>query len=81
MMWMYKVNLAPLVIRRSLFAEVGGFNVNFSCPGQPGIGLDFELSIRLWKLGRHVALYDPDFKHGIGNSKSSGGGPVHVEYS
>ena len=72
MMWMYKVNLAPLVIRRSLFAEVGGFNANFSCAGQPGIGLDFELSIRLWKLGRHVALYDPNFKHGIGNSKNSG---------
>jgi GT2 family glycosyltransferase len=72
LMWMYKVNLAPLLIPRSLFAEVGGFNLNFSCAGQPGIGLDFELSIRLWKLGRRVGLYDPKFKHGIGNSKSSG---------
>ena len=45
-MWCYKVNLAPYVVRRSLFAETGGFNTNFSCAGSPGIGLDFELSIR-----------------------------------
>ena len=62
-MFAYKVNLAPMITRRSLFAEVGGFNHNFSCPGQPGIGLDFELSIRMWRLGRSVGLYDSKFKH------------------
>ena len=71
-MWCYKVNLAPYVVRRSLFAEVGGFNTDFSCAGSPGIGLDFELSIRLWKLGWKVGLFDPAFKHAIGNSKASG---------
>ena len=71
-MWCYKVNLAPYVVRRSLFAEVGGFNTNFSCAGSPGIGLDFELSIRLWNLGWKVGLFDPGFKHAIGNSKNSG---------
>ena len=71
-MFAYKVNLAPMITRRSLFAEVGGFNHNFSCPGQPGIGLDFELSIRMWRLGRSVGLYDSKFKHGIGDSKFSG---------
>jgi hypothetical protein len=29
--------------------------LSVSCPWQLGIGLDFELSIRMWKLGRHVA--------------------------
>ena len=29
------------------------------CVGSPGIGLDFELSIRLWKLGWRVGLFDP----------------------
>ena len=71
-MFAYKVNLAPMITRRSLFAEVGGFNHNFSCPGQPGIGLDFELSIRMWRLGRSVGLYDSKFKHGVGDSKFSG---------
>jgi len=71
-MWMYKVNLAPLVVRRSLFSEAGGFNTNFSCAGNPGIGLDYELSIRFWKLGWGVGLYDPKFHHAIGNSKQSG---------
>ncbi len=71
-MWMYKVNLAPLIVRRSLFSEVGGFNTNFSCAGNPGIGLDYELSIRLWKLGWRAGLYDPKFHHAIGNSKQSG---------
>jgi len=71
-MWMYKVNLAPFIVRRSLFTEVGGFNTNFSCAGNPGIGLDYELSIRLWKLGWRVGLYDPKFHHAIGNSKQSG---------
>ena len=65
-MFAYKVNLAPMITRRSLFAEVGGFNHNFSCPGQPGIGLDFELSIRMWELGRSVGLYDAKFKHASG---------------
>jgi GT2 family glycosyltransferase len=71
-MFAYKVNLAPMLTRRSLFAELGGFNHNFSCPGQPGIGLDFELSIRMWRLGRSVGLYDSKFQHGVGDSKFSG---------
>lgn len=43
---MYKVNAAPLAVDRRVFAELGGFNQNFSCVGDSGIDFDFEYSIR-----------------------------------
>ena len=51
---MYKVNAAPLAVDRRVFAELGGFNANFSCVGDSGIDFDFEYSIRCV-----VCLYSP----------------------
>jgi hypothetical protein len=51
---MYKVNAAPLVVDRRVFAELGGFNANFSCVGDSGIDFDFEYSIRC--VSPYVAL-------------------------
>ena len=61
MMFMYKVNAAPLVLKRDAFLELGGFNRNLSCPGEPGIGFDFEYSIRLWYNNYQVALAESEF--------------------
>jgi hypothetical protein len=55
----------PLQIRQSWFAHLGNFQTNFSCPGDPGIGFDFEYSVRLWNAGAHVALWDPLWAHHI----------------
>eukprot|EP00192_Tetraselmis_astigmatica_P006614 CAMPEP_0117657112 /NCGR_PEP_ID=MMETSP0804-20121206/5159_1 /TAXON_ID=1074897 /ORGANISM="Tetraselmis astigmatica, Strain CCMP880" /LENGTH=709 /DNA_ID=CAMNT_0005463549 /DNA_START=405 /DNA_END=2531 /DNA_ORIENTATION=+ len=60
-MFMYKVNAAPLLARRQVMMQLGGLQEAFSCPGDAGIGFDFEYSIRLWAAGYQVGLYDPRF--------------------
>ena len=64
-MWIYKVNMGPLLVRRSWFEHLGQFNLNFSCPGDPGIGFDFEYSVRLWHENARVGLYDPLWTHHV----------------
>eukprot|EP00899_Mesostigma_viride_P026293 jgi/Mesvir1/6849/Mv09022-RA.1 len=54
-MFVYKVNAAPLLLRRKLFLELGMFNTKLSCPGESGIGFDYEYSIRLWYNGYQVS--------------------------
>ena len=40
------VDIGPLYARRAAFLELGGFDEGISYPGQAGLGLDFELSMR-----------------------------------
>ena len=61
MMFIYKANAAPLVLKRDVLLELGGLNKNLSCPGDPGIGFDFEYSIRLWYNNYQVALAPSEF--------------------
>lgn len=62
-MYQYKVNVGPYVVRRATFNQVGGLNANFSCPGQPGPGFDFEYAVRLWRHGHAVGLAELGFNH------------------
>lgn len=48
------VDIGPLYARRAAFLELGGFDEGISYPGQAGLGLDFELSIRAWVRGHTV---------------------------
>ena len=75
-MWAYKVNSAPLIVRADDFIRVGLFHPMFSCPGEMGIGFDFEFSIRLWKNGLGVGLYSSGFKDGLGGGGSTRSNPV-----
>lgn len=68
MMFLYKVNAAPLVLKRDVFLELGGFNKNLSCPGEPGIGFDFEYSMRLWYNNYQVALTETQFLRSHGKA-------------
>ena len=61
-MFVYKVNAAPLLVRRSTFLQLGMFDRRFSCPGGPGIGFDFEYSVRNWYNGHSVGLYTSNFQ-------------------
>ena len=74
--WAYKVNSAPLIVRTDDFIRVGLFHPMFSCPGEMGIGFDFEFSIRLWKNGLGVGLYSSGFKDGLGGGGSTRSNPV-----
>ena len=68
--WVHGVNIGPLFIRRETFHILGGFDESFSCPGEPGIGLDVELSLRVWELGKGVGVYYSGVSNGIGGRKS-----------
>ena len=64
-LWMYKVNMGPLMFRKSIFLSSGGFHDQFSCAGEMAQGFDFEISVRMWSEGFKVGLYDPKWKHRI----------------
>ncbi|KAK3233927.1 hypothetical protein CYMTET_55799 [Cymbomonas tetramitiformis] len=71
-MYMYKVNAGPLIARRDVFLSTGMFHTSFSCAGEPGIGFDYEYSIRMWNEGYRTGIYYSGFTFGIGDSGSSG---------
>ena len=47
-------DFAPLVLRAAAYADVGGVDEGAAPPGESGIMLDFELTLRLWAAGWHV---------------------------
>ena len=64
-LWMYKVNMGPMLFRKSIFLASGGFHDQFSCAGEMAQGFDFEISVRMWSDGFKVGLYDPKWLHRI----------------
>jgi len=71
-MFAYKVNMGPMLAPRRSFLASGMYNTALSCPGDPGIGFDFEYSIRMWYTGKTVGLYDSGFQQDIGDHEKSG---------
>ena len=71
-MFVYKVNMGPMMARRSVFLKLGMYHPGFSCAGDPGIGFDYEFSIRAWKFGYKVGLTVSEFKNRVGSSMKSG---------
>ena len=49
-----QVNMGPMLAPRRSFLASGMYNTALSCPGDPGIGFDFEYSIRMWYMGKSV---------------------------
>jgi glycosyltransferase involved in cell wall biosynthesis len=50
------VNIGPYLLRKSTYRELGGFDLRFSAPGEPGITFEAELCYRAWRRGYEVAL-------------------------
>lgn len=50
--------------------RAGGFDEAFSCAGEPGIQLDTELSLQLWRLGYQVGLWYSAVTNGVGGRKT-----------
>eukprot|EP00873_Tetraselmis_striata_P003378 jgi/Tetstr1/423642/TSEL_014278.t1 len=71
-MFVTLTNIGPFVIRQDLFWHTGMFNMNFSCPGDPGIGFDYEFSLRTWWKGYQVGLFKPGFVYHWGDWSKSG---------
>ena len=64
------VNIGPLLVRRAAYLRVGGFDEAFSCPGEPGIQLDTELSLQMWRHGFQVGLWYSAVSNGVGGRKT-----------
>jgi GT2 family glycosyltransferase len=64
------VNIGPLLVRRSAFLQAGGFDEAFSCAGEPGIQLDLELSLQLWRRGHQVGVWYSGASNGVGGRKT-----------
>jgi len=56
------VNIGPYLLRKSVFQELGGFDLSFSPPGEPGITFEAEYCYRAWRAGYEVALTDVPVK-------------------
>jgi hypothetical protein len=69
-MFVAGVNIGPLLVRRAAYLRVGGFDEAFSCPGEPGIQLDTELSLQMWRHGFHVGLWYSAVSNGVGGRKT-----------
>ena len=54
--FVYKLVAGPLFVRRSTWLDLGMFNMNFSCAGDPGIHFEYEYSIRTWWRDYQVRL-------------------------
>ncbi len=52
------VNIGPYLLRKGIFDELGGFDLRFSPPGEPGITFEAEFCYRAWREGYQVALTD-----------------------
>ena len=52
------VNIGPYLLRKSVYEKLGGFDLSFSPPGEPGITFEAEFCYRAWRHGHQVALTD-----------------------
>ena len=61
------LGIGPMFFRRTDFETLGGFDLQLSKPGEPGIWLDYDLCLRAWLSGRHVGIYESEaFDRNIG---------------
>lgn len=77
------VGIGPMFFRRSDFDAVGGFDLQFSRPGEPGIWLDWDICLRTWLAGRYVGVYESEpFERNIGGQGTVmfGGAKRHENY-
>lgn len=63
MMFVENVNVGPYLLRSSVYRELGGFDVSYSAPGDPGICFDSDYCYRVWRAGYQVALIDVPVKN------------------
>jgi GT2 family glycosyltransferase len=76
-MFAQTVGIGPVFFRRDTFQALGGFDLSFSQPGEPGIVLDQDICFRAWLAGYQVGLYPAaGFKRRVGGQGTEMFGPV-----
>lgn len=58
-MFVQGVSIGPIFYRREVFQALGGFTLAYSAPGEVGMLVDHELSLRAWLAGYQVAVHGP----------------------
>jgi glycosyltransferase involved in cell wall biosynthesis len=58
-MFVEGVSIGPIFYRRDAFLALGGFDLHFSRPGEPGILSDHDICLKAWLSARHVGLFGP----------------------
>lgn len=66
MAFVENVNIGPYLLRKRVFDQLGGFDLRFSPPGEPGITFESEYCYRAWDAGYQVALVDIPVKQQAG---------------
>lgn len=67
LLFVENVNIGPFLMRKSTFDALGGFDLRFSPPGEPGITFEAEFCYRAWLNGHQVALTDIPVKRESGD--------------
>jgi hypothetical protein len=75
-MFVENVNIGPYLLRKSMYAELGGFDMMFSEPGAPGICFESEICYRAWERRYQVGLIDLPVKAPIDNGYPLPGGTL-----
>lgn len=58
LMFVENVNIGPYLLRKNVYQQLGGFDLHFSAPGEPGITFESEYCYRVWRHGYQVGLTD-----------------------
>jgi hypothetical protein len=67
------VNIGPYFVRKHAYEALGGWDLTFSTPGEPGICFDSELCLRAWLHGYQVGYAFVPFKGPPGQYALDGG--------
>lgn len=76
-MFAQTIGIGPVFFRRQVFQSLGGFDLSFSHPGEPGIVLDQDICFRAWRAEHHVGLMEASgFERRVGGPGTEMFGPV-----
>lgn len=64
------ISVGPVFIEKHVFNELGGFNLGFSDPGEPGMGFEVDFALRCWEAGYQVGFTPMGIDRGaVGGTK------------
>jgi GT2 family glycosyltransferase len=50
------ISVGPVFVRTSVFEALDGFDLDFSEPGEPGMGFEVDFGLRCWEAGYRVGF-------------------------
>eukprot|EP00195_Chlamydomonas_chlamydogama_P001199 CAMPEP_0202922730 /NCGR_PEP_ID=MMETSP1392-20130828/78076_1 /ASSEMBLY_ACC=CAM_ASM_000868 /TAXON_ID=225041 /ORGANISM="Chlamydomonas chlamydogama, Strain SAG 11-48b" /LENGTH=357 /DNA_ID=CAMNT_0049616373 /DNA_START=208 /DNA_END=1281 /DNA_ORIENTATION=+ len=69
--WVQRVDMAPMIVRRSAYLYIGGMDETLSEPGMCGIVSDWDICHRMWTAGWSVMAASPLLMQGDGHESGT----------